>query len=390
MASIKKRPDGRYRARYRDEYGREHARHFRRRVDAQAWLDEVTASVVTGTYADPRAGRTTLEAYFKQWSASQPWVPATVYAATRAVESTPFRARPIKSVTTSQVQAWVKSLQQPSEVTLADGTTTTRKGLAPATIAARYGHVRQVFLAAVRDRVIGVNPSAGVKLPRRRKAQNALEIPTPAEVGVLLATAEVWFRPYVALCAFAGLRKGEASAVKVEDVDWIGRRLHVQRQVQREHGQMVVRAPKFESERTVSLPDELIEMLSVHVRDTGVHPDGWLFVGHDGPLRDTAVDYHWRELRKVVDLTTKLHGLRHFFASGLIAQGCDVVTVQRAMGHRSATITLDIYGHLWPNAEDRTRKAASTFMAEALGAKPDHPADSGRTAKPRRRSDKAG
>ena len=49
MASIAKRPDGRWRARYRDDTGREHARHFGRKVDAQRWLDEVTASVVTGS-----------------------------------------------------------------------------------------------------------------------------------------------------------------------------------------------------------------------------------------------------------------------------------------------------------------------------------------------------
>mgnify|MGYP001828397401 CR=1 FL=1 len=42
--------------------------------------------------------------------------------------------------------------------------------------------------------------------------------------------------------------------------------------------------------------------------------------------------------------------LRHFFASGLIASGCDVVAVQRALGHAKASTTLRIYGHLWPKA----------------------------------------
>src|SRR5438874_2587788 len=55
MASIHKRPDGRWRARYRDAADREHARHFSRKVDAQRWLDEVTTAVVTGTYVDPRS-----------------------------------------------------------------------------------------------------------------------------------------------------------------------------------------------------------------------------------------------------------------------------------------------------------------------------------------------
>ncbi len=49
MASIQKRPNGVWRARYRDADGKEHSQHFPRKIDAQAWLDEVTAAVVTGT-----------------------------------------------------------------------------------------------------------------------------------------------------------------------------------------------------------------------------------------------------------------------------------------------------------------------------------------------------
>jgi site-specific recombinase XerD len=45
-----------------------------------------------------------------------------------------------------------------------------------------------------------------------------------------------------------------------------------------------------------------------------------------------------------------MHDLWHFYASGLIANGCDVVTVQQAMGHSNATTTLATYSHLWPTA----------------------------------------
>ena len=61
-----------------------------------------------------------------------------------------------------------------------------------------------------------------------------------------------------------------------------------------------------------------------------------------------------------------LHDLRHFYASGLIAAGCDVVTVQRALGHARATTTLNTYAHLWPTADDRTRRAAGDLLAGVL------------------------
>ncbi len=75
-----------------------------------------------------------------------------------------------------------------------------------------------------------------------------------------------------------------------------------------------------------------------------------------------------------------LHDLRHFYASALIAAGCDVVAVQRALGHAKATTTLSTYRHLWPTAEDRTRAAAADLMAAART-----PADSLRTEQARHR-----
>ncbi len=47
--------------------------------------------------------------------------------------------------------------------------------------------------------------------------------------------------------------------------------------------------------------------------------------------------------------------LRHFYASLLIDRGSSVKTVQRRLGHQSATETLDTYGHLWPDNDDETR-----------------------------------
>src|SRR5690348_896060 len=95
MASLARRPDGRWRARYRDEAGKEHARHFARKIDGQRWLDEVTASVVTGQYVDPAAGRATFAAYYQQWSARQVWVPGTVRAMALAAGSVTFGDVPL-------------------------------------------------------------------------------------------------------------------------------------------------------------------------------------------------------------------------------------------------------------------------------------------------------
>jgi len=72
----------------------------------------------------------------------------------------------------------------------------------------------------------------------------------------------------------------------------------------------------------------------------------------------------------------KLHDCRNFFPSGLISQGCDVVTVWRALGHATPTTTPNTAGHLWPTAEDRTRRAEEAILSEALNPNTENLADS--------------
>ena len=355
--NIAKRADGKWRARFRDEAGNERARHFDRKIDAQRWLDNVTASVVAGTYADPKAGKVTFAAFFGEWSARQIWAPGTVLAMSLAARSVPFGSKPIKLVRRSDVEAWIKSMDA--------------AGLAPGTIKTRYVNVRSVFRAAVKDRIIGSDPTDGVRLPRGRRAEAAMSIPAPEEVGELLAVADDRFRTFVALCAFAGLRLGEAAAVQVGDINFLRKSLTVQRQVQRVNGGSVdIRSPKYGSERTVYLADSLVDLLAQHVASFGGNgPQQWLFVGEgDDPPHQNTIGYWWRKTLRDASLSgIKLHDLRHFYASGLIAAGCDVVTVQRSLGHSKATTTLNTYAHLWPTAEDRTRKAAESIMTASLG-----------------------
>lgn len=361
--NIAKRPDGRWRARYRDERGRERSRHFERRIDAQRWLDEVTTTLRDGTWVEPRAGNITFDDFYADWAPRQLWLASTRANADLAVGSVPFGDLPFKAIRRSHIETWVKSASE---------------RWAPSTVKARFVIVRSVFRAAVADRVIGTDPCIGVTLPRRRRAEAAMQIPTTEDVGRLLAHADSTrvstrkgFRAYVALCAFAGLRKGEAAAVQLGDIDFLRRTLNVSRQLQRDRSTYVVRLPKYGSERVVFLPDELVAVLAEHVAAhlPSAEPDDWLFTVNDRPMYDNDITWRWRATRTAAKLPhVRLHDLRHFYASGLIAAGCDVVTVQRALGHSTATTTLNTYSHLWPTAEDRTRAAAGALMKQALGA----------------------
>jgi integrase len=202
---------------------------------------------------------------------------------------------------------------------------------------------------------------------RLRKAEAAMRIPTPEQVGKILEAADERFVAFVAVCAFAGLRLGEAAALQEGDVDFLRRTLRVERQVQRAHGgEVEITLPKYGSERTIPISDDLVQILARHV-ELG-HRGEWLFQGSaDRPPHQNTIGYEWRKTLEAAGLAgIRLHDTRHFYASGLIAAGCDVVTVQNALGHAKATTTLSTYSHLWPSAEDQTRKAAATLAASVL------------------------
>lgn len=364
MANIARRPDGRWRARYRGDDGREHSRHFDRKVDAQRWLDQVTTSIVSGQYVDPKAGRVTLGAYYSDWSHRQLWETNTRMCMDLAVKSSGFADLPLSSLRRSHVETMVKEM--------------TGNGLAPGTCRTRFNNVKTILRAARRDRLIAIDPSEGVTLPRAQRREAAMRLPTAETVAEVLQASEPHFKTFIAIAAFSGLRLGEIAALQVGDIDFLRRAMAVTRQVQRGSGGVVeLRAPKYGSERTVFLAPTLVDMIAHHVGSFCPNSDAttWLFAptGSLQPPHQNTVGHLWRKAcRKAAVSGTTLHDLRHFYASGLIAAGCDVVTVQRALGHAKATTTLNTYSHLWPTAEDRTRASADVLMQSTLGVLADY------------------
>ncbi|MGE0216969.1 tyrosine-type recombinase/integrase [Mycolicibacterium sp.] len=336
-----------------DDDGKERAASFASEKAAKAHLRQVAR----GEYANT-GGKLTFKQFFDQWASTQVWAPGTVKKVNQAIDSVTFADVQLNRLRPSHIQGWVKVMVD--------------KSLAPNTIRSRVDHVRAVIRAAVADRAIPFDVTTTVTLPRTRKAEAAMTIPTTAQVGDVLHHAPEQFTAFVALCAFGGLRLGEAAGLKVSDVDFMRREVTVRRQAQVVNGGGVdIRPPKFGSERTVYLPKDLVQILSEHVRlhVPGDDPDRWLFPGRNGdPLHQNSADHLWRRARTAAGVDFRLHDLRHFYASGLIAAGCDVVTVQRALGHGSASLTLNTYSHLWPKAEDRTRNAAAQMLNEALTA----------------------
>lgn len=93
-----------------------------------------------------------------------------------------------------------------------------------------------------------------------------------------------------------------------------------------------------------------------------------------GPPLDAAKFGHYvRSTRNRGGLapSVSFHDLQLFYASALIKRGCSVKQVQLALGHKTARVTLDVYGYLWPGEDERVRGAIGrVFRATADSSPP--------------------
>jgi integrase len=272
MANIAKRPDGRYRARYRDASGREHSRHFTRKVDAQRWLDEVTASLVTGQYVDPRAGRVTFRDYAEQWRAAQVHRPTSEAHVETMLRRHAYRTlgdRPLSSILPTEIQAWVKMLGTPG---------VGRRPLAPATTGTVHSIVSSVLKAAVRDRRILANPCEGTKLPRPERVK--VTPPSTEQVAAVReAIADPALRAVVTFTAGTGLRQGKVFGLTVDRLNMLRREVTVDRQLVKVAKQPArLGPPKTKaSVRRVPLPQVVVDALAAHLAEFPPAPDGLVF-----------------------------------------------------------------------------------------------------------------
>lgn len=367
MASVKRLDTGRWRARFRDNEGLEHAAHRRTRAEAQAWLDEQTASLVRGDWRDPRSGRLPIAEQAERWYGAQAQCKPSTLASYRALLDKWVLPRwgrtAVRDVEHSAVAAWA------AEMGALTGPSTARKAL---------GVLRGVLELSVRDRRISANPALGVKTPPPHG--RAGRFLSAGDLEALAAAAPTdRDRILVQVLGWTGLRFGEAIALRVERIDLLRRRLRIVESISEVRGALILGTPKNHQARTVALPAFLVDELAAHLAT--VDRDGLAFPNRDGgPLRNSA----WRRRAfasaatsaSLVPPALRVHDLRHTAASLMIASGANVKAVQHQLGHGSATLTLDLYGHLFPDEleglstaldEHRTARLAD-YLRTAGGA----------------------
>jgi integrase len=363
MAHVeKRRRNGRvsYRARWRDPSGKERNKTFTRKLDADRFLLSIEDAKLRGAYVDPARGQIRFGEWAERWlEGKRALKPSTRRDYRNLLDHQvlpTFRDVPLSGIDELQVEEWAAGL-------VGAGLSAKRARKAHAVL---YGALR----AAVKGRRLAHNPAEGVQLPVLERRE--MHFLTPVQVEAL---AEAIREPYgvlVRFSAYSGMRPGELVALKVRRLDLLKGNARVLEATTEVGGHLVTGPTKTYEHRTVRLPRFLCAELGAYLASRPSDPDALVFTALSGaPLRENnfvrryfkpAIAAANERLVKeapagerpaLLPEGLRFYDLRHTCASLLIAQGASVKAVQKQLGHKSAAMTLDVYGHLWPDETER-------------------------------------
>lgn len=348
-----------YMVRYRTPSGTQtKKRGFERKRDAESFANTVEVKKMTGEYVSPSLGKVTIGELGPGWLERQkghmkPSGFRTYDSAWRNHVEPRWGETKILDVKFTDVQAWVTALAGK---------------LSASMVANTYSVLARILDDAVRDRLIPANHARKVKLPKRSKGKNVYLTANQLET---LADECGRYRSLILLLGTVGLRWGEASALRISDIDFLKRRITLHENAVTIGGTTHVGSLKTGHQRTVPLSTFVVEALAKtcegkehneliwpsHKGDYLGPPSSvrsWLSGAVDRCIADAnerrAAERKAHPKRDPITPVfprVTAHDLRHTAASLSISAGANVLVVQRMLGHASAAMTLDTYADLF-------------------------------------------
>ena len=372
MATIRKREDRAkpWQVRYRDPDGVQRSQSFTRKAQADAYLVTMESDKLRGTYLDPQAGKVTLRTFGDQWLAAQTFDVATRAAVTSRLKCHVYPTlgkMELRAIKPSTVQAWMRGMSANS---------------APRTVRVVLANLSAIMGAAVEDGVIVSNPCAARSV-RAPALDGRRVVPwTREQVDAVTKAHRGRYGAVPVVGAGLGLRQGEVFGLRVEDIDFLRRRVLVRQQLKLVKGRPIFAAPKGRREREVPLSDVVAVALAEQLRAWPALEVTLPWGDLDGETRTASLVFSTREHGPVIrnhynpwtwkpalvaagiepTRANGMHALRHFYASALLDGGTSINAVADYLGHADPGFTLRVYTHLMPAAEDRARSAIDAAL----------------------------
>ena len=248
-----------------------------------------------------------------------------------------------------------------------------QNGISARTVILIHAVIRRALNQAVKMGVIGRNPAMAVTRPKfHRKEMKTL---SDNQVRTLLSIAEGnRFEAVFWLAVTTGLRLGELMGLKWADLDWVNRRLRIQRQLQRLQGGLAFSEPKTAAgRRVVVLGGATLDKLRKHLQLQSVERQfagsSWkendmMFPSTIGTPMDPSNLYHiFKDLLKLANLPDiRFHDLRHTAATLMLQQNVHPKIVQSRLGHSDISMNLNTDSHVLPSMQDEAAEKLDELL----------------------------
>ena len=273
-----------------------------------------------------------------------------------------FENKPMNSITPSDIIQWQNEIR-------AKGFSQTYLRMIQNQITALFTHASNIYNLAN-------NPCKRVKRMGKADADK-LEFWTKEEYDRFISGIEVGSRYYVIfeILFWTGCREGEMLALTKSDIDFTENRISISKTYYRTERKDVITTPKTEqSVRVIDIPQFLTQEIRDYVDKLYELPDDERIF----PIVAEAVQHKLKHnCEKTGVKKIRVHDIRHSHVAYLINQGVQPLIIKERLGHRDIKITLNTYGHLYPNQQrqvadmlnqQRTEKSTGVRGAGSLRA----------------------
>lgn len=257
-------------------------------------------------------------------------------------------------------------------------------GLSRSTQGKVLTYANAVFMKAVENDIIPKSPCLNKK-PIAKQPEKVHALTDEQCERLLAATKGTRVYPFIVLCLFCGLRRGEALGLMWRDIDFDKKILRVERSIIHgancREGKINKELKTSSARRQIPMSPEVIQVLKEEKRKSN---SMYVFSMKDGSFLSDAsfrsmwkiVDYRMIDgpnesdrVKQTLDFDVHPHQLRHTCCTRWLMHGMTPKEAQYLMGHATAEVTMNIYAEYMASQhlEETARKIESEGLALCMG-----------------------
>ncbi|MDO9063129.1 MAG: site-specific integrase [Microbacterium sp.] len=293
---------------------------------------------------------------------------------------------PLAMLKASHFDKWLLELRARTKTVEVDGEPVEVRALKDSTIQKSFRTLSVALDGAVRDKLLARNPAKQVEVPTFEPHE--ARVLTPEQTTAILHAAKTMDEtrarlggiqsrnfPMLAFIAATAVRKGEALALKWDDIDFDAGTVTIRGTLSRVGSALIVTSPKTRNSRRVLAPAEgVMRLLRAHrttqLEDRMRAGNLWQETGHvfttvtGRPVDPSAALRAFKTAAKHAGIEgANVHTLRHSAATAMLDAGTNLPAVSKLLGHSKTQVTGDIYAHL----TTQTHQRAMDELGAALG-----------------------